>query len=98
MFQDNLTLGVVIAMAFISLCVGAALYFTRKLIAEDKILFILVFMVILLSATWCVDKIVASKTQLLNDEENKSVLQMMDNVISLVIGYWLRGKQNKTDA
>jgi len=95
MFQDNLTLGVLIAMVFVSLCVGTTLYFTRKLIAEDKILFVLVFMVTLLTATWCVDKIVASKTQLLSDEENKSILQMMDNVISLVIGYWLGKKKTE---
>lgn len=92
MFQDNLTLGVFISIIFITLCVGSVVYFTRKLIAQDKILFVLVFLVALLAATWAVDKVVASKTQLLTEEENKTILQIMDNVVSLVLGYWL-GKQ-----
>lgn len=92
MFQDNLTLGVAIAMSFITICVASVMYFTRKLIAHDKILFLLIFLVTLLASTWAVDKIVASKSALLTDEENKIVLQIMNNVVALVLGYWL-GKQ-----
>jgi uncharacterized membrane protein HdeD (DUF308 family) len=91
--MDNKTqvVGVVIALVFITICSAAILYFTRKLIAQDKILFLLIFLVTLLACSWAVDNIIAIHMNLLDDEENKTILQIMSNVVSLVLGYYMRG-------
>jgi len=91
MFRENQIIGVCIAICFICGCLALVFSLTRKLIAEDKILFLLLFIVTLMGSVWTIDNVVAFNIKLLDDEENKIVLQMLTTVVSLTIGYWMRG-------
>ncbi|MES2382420.1 MAG: hypothetical protein V4538_15340 [Bacteroidota bacterium] len=95
MFQNNQILGVCIAIGFICACLAVVFYLTRKLIAEDKILFLLLFVVTLMASVWAIDNVIAFNMKLLDDEENKIVLQMLLQVVSLTLGYWMRGDKTK---
>ncbi len=62
------------------------------MIAQEKILFLLVFLIILLASTWFVDNVVIHDKKLLDDEENKTILQIISNIVSLVLGFYFGSK------
>ncbi len=99
MFQDNQVLGVCIAMGFISGIIGVVLYFTRNLIAEHKILFLLIFLVALLNGVLVTDKVIAFKTALLDKEETKEIISIDVMLIGLTTGHYMNGgkKSDKDD-
>lgn len=94
MFQNQQTLGVILALAFMISCIGLVIYFTKSLIAQDKILFLLIFLVALLSTVWAVDKVIAFRIALLSDDEKKTILQIIENVVALTLGYYMGSKKN----
>lgn len=91
---DSHILGVIVALIFLVGCICLVIYFTRSLIAQEKILFLLIFLITVLAGTWCVDKIVAFNIHLLNDKENDIILQIMNSVVTLVLGYYLGSKKH----
>ena len=93
MYTSNPLVGVLIAVSFVVLCIVMVLYNTRKLIAQDKILFLLIFLVTMLASTWFIDNVIAFKIQLLDDEENKSILSMISYIVVLVLGYYFGTKK-----
>ena len=97
MFKDETTLGVLVALLFISLCLGVVLFFTYKLISKDKILFSFIFIMTLLTSIWAVDKFIAFRISLLSEEENKAILQMINTMLSLIMGYYLKDNNNKNE-
>jgi len=95
MFKDSTTIGVIIAMVFITGAIAAVLYFTRKLIAEEKILFLLVFLVTLFATVWAVDNVIAIRMELLSEKETDMILKNLENTISLVLGFYMGSKRQK---
>jgi len=92
MFQDRQVIGIFIAIALLIGIVATALYMTRNLIAEDKFNFLVVVIVSMLLGVWVIDNVIAFKTQLLDDDENKFILQTLGYVMAYVLGT----RQNKT--
>jgi len=98
MFEfNNQVVGSIVALLFIVSCTACILYFTRKLIAEDKILFLLMFLMILLATTWAIDSVIAINTSLLSDEQNKTILEMMKAMANLTLGYFIGNYKKKED-
>lgn len=87
------TLGVIICIIFVSGCLWAILYYTKGLIAKEKILFQFMFIVTLVTSTWAMDKLVAFRTSLLTDEESGHIFEMMILIVGITIGYFMRGKK-----
>jgi zinc transporter ZupT len=94
MFQDRQVIGILIAIALLIGIVATALYMTRNLIAEDKFNFLVVVIVSMLLGVWVIDNVIAFKTQLLDDDENKFILQTLGYVMAYVLGT----RQNNKDA
>ncbi len=95
MFTDNTTIGVITALAFIVGIMFFVVHYTKPLIAEQRILFLLIFLITLLSSTWVIDKIIAFKIQLLHEEESKRIFDMIETVVTLTLGYYLGTKKNE---
>ena len=94
MFQDNQLIGIFLAVAVMAAIVWVAIKMTKGLIAEDKFNFLVVFIVAILGGVWIVDNVIAFKTQLLDDDENKFIMQTLGYVMAYVLGT----RQNKKDA
>ncbi len=94
MFQDKQILGVFVALIFICAFTATAIYFTRKLIQEQKIMFLFVMLTSLLAGVWCVDKIIAYKIDLLTEKESDSIFQVIIMIISFVIGSYKKENDN----
>ena len=92
MFQDNPLVGVTIAMVFITLLIAGVLYLTRKLIAQEKVLFMFILIASMLSAVWVVDNVIAFKIQLLTEKEDDAVLQIMRTIIEFTLGFYFGSK------
>ncbi len=92
MFQENPFVGVLIAMIFISLLVGAVLYFTRKLIAQEKVLFMFILISTVLVAVWVTDNVIFYKVNLLSEKEDDAILQMMRTIIEFTLGFYFGSK------
>ncbi len=86
MFQDRQILGICIAIALLIGIVATSLYMTRNLITEDKFNFLVVVIVSMLLGVWVIDNVIAFKTQLLDDDENKFILQTLGYVMAYVLG------------
>ena len=92
MFHDSRFIGVIIAMAFISTLVGCVLYFTRKLIAQEKVLFMFILIASMLSAVWVVDNVIAINIKLLDEKEDDAILQIMTTIIQFTLGFYFGSK------
>lgn len=95
--MDRQTIGVLVSMIFIIGMMAAVLYFTRKLIAQEKVLFMFILISALLSAVFVVDNVVAFKTKLLSDKENDAILEMMRSIVSLVLGFYFGSRSKDPD-
>ncbi len=96
MFTSNTTLGVIVALLFICAIIWFVIHHTKSLIATDKILFMLVFLVASFTAVWIVDRVVAFKIQLLTPEESKAIFEIDRNIIAIVLGYYFGSKKDST--
>lgn len=92
MLQSNQFIGIIVAMAFIITLVACVLYFTRKLIAQEKVLFMFILIASMLSAVWVVDNVIALKTKLLDEKEDDAVLQIMTTIIQFTLGFYFGSK------
>ncbi len=92
MFQENPFVGVLIAMIFISLLVGSVLYFTRKLIAQEKVLFMFILISTVLVGVWVADNVVFVQKNLLSEKEDDAILQMMRTIIEFTLGFYFGSK------
>ncbi len=97
MFTENIYIGVLLAVVFIGFCLWMVIRQTKTLIAQDKVLFLLIFLVTLLSSIWSVDKIVAHRIELLTPEESKSIFEIIRNIVVLVLGYYFGTKKDKNE-
>lgn len=79
-------------MTFIIFLVASVLYFTRKLIAQEKVLFMFILIATMMSAVWVVDNIIAFKSQLLSDKEDDAILQTMRTIIEFTLGFYFGSK------
>jgi hypothetical protein len=77
------------------ICFWLTSRYTKGLNAEDQLLFIGKFLIIILAVTWFSDNMVTPKIQILNDEENKAILQIMSYIVTTLFGYFLRGNKNE---
>ena len=93
MFQDNQLIGIFIAIGLLIAIVATSLYMTRNLIADDKFNFLVVVIVSMLLGVWVIDNVIAFKTQLLDDDENKFILQTLGYVMAYVLGTRQNNKQ-----
>jgi carbon starvation protein CstA len=94
MYKDNPTVAVIVSIAFILTCLGMVIYFTRGLIAQDKIIFLGIFMATILAGAWIADNIIMPSIPLMDAEENKLILQIMSSIISFVLGFYAGVKKN----
>jgi hypothetical protein len=92
MFQDRQLIGSIVAMVFIISLVACVLYFTRKLIAHEKILFVFILIATILSAVWVVDNVIALKINLLDEKEDDAVLQIMTTIVQFTLGFYFGSK------
>ena len=97
MFTESPLLGVLIAMVFMGASLWVVLKYTKPLIAEHKILFLLVYIVVILTNSWFIDNIVAYRRELLDSEENKMILQIMLAVVNFGLGYYSGSKKQDAD-
>ncbi len=97
MFTDNTTWGVILAILFICGALASVLYFTRSLIAQEKILFLLIFLVVGQFSVWLIDRVVAFRIQLLREEESRFIMTTIDSIVKLVLGYYLGTKATEKD-
>jgi hypothetical protein len=86
MFQDNQILGQIFSLLVIGGFVYASIRMTKDLVANDKINFLLVLIVSVLVGVWFIDNVIAFKTELLDKEENKFVLQALWSIVTFVLG------------
>jgi hypothetical protein len=91
MFKDNQTVGILLAVMLLVGIVWLSVKMTKNLIAEDKFNFLVVIIVSMLLGVWVIDNVIAFKTQLLDDDENKFILQTLGYVMAYVLGT----RQNK---
>ncbi len=97
MFTSNTTLGVILALLFICLTTWFVIHNTRSLIATDKVLFLLVFLIAILTTVWVADRVIAFKIQLLTVEESKSIFEIIRNIIAIVLGYYFGSKKQEKE-
>jgi hypothetical protein len=83
----------IVAVLFLIACQWLVIHYTKSLIAQDKILFVLIFLVVLLAGSWAIDNVIMPNIQLLDAEENKTILQIMNSIVNLVLGYYLGSKK-----
>ncbi len=95
MFQDQQVIGVLLAVAIMIASIWMVIKYTKALVAQEKILFLLVFILTILSVTWFIDRVIAFKTPLLTEKESDLILDIMKTIVTLVLGYYLGSK--KTD-
>ena len=92
MFQDNPLIGVIITMVFIVSLVGAVLYFTRKLISQEKVLFMFILISTVLVGVWVADNVVFNNQNLLSEKEDDAILQTMRTIIEFTLGFYFGSK------
>jgi hypothetical protein len=95
MFQDNPFIGVIIAMLFMGFTLWLVLKYTKPLIAEHKILFLMVYISVILVNSWVIDNIIALRRDLLDPEENKIILQVMLSIVNFGLGYYAATKKDE---
>jgi hypothetical protein len=86
MFQDQQVIGVLLGIALIATFVIISIRATRSLVEKDKIMFLMIFLVSILAGVWATDKVIAFKTHLLDPEENKFIMGVMNDIIFLIVG------------
>ncbi len=92
MLQENPLIGVSIAMVFITTLIVTVLYFTRKLIAQEKVLFMFILIASILCSVWVVDNVIFFKIQLLTEKEDDAILQTMRTIIEFTLGFYFGSK------
>ncbi len=97
MFNSNIYLGVTLAILFICGVTWFVIHKTKSLVAQEKILFLLIFLVSIVSAVWVVDRILAHQINLLTPEESKSIFEIIRNIIAVVLGYYFGIKKSEKE-
>jgi len=87
--------GQIIAMVFIVGLVSSVLYFTRKLIAQEKVMFLFLLITTMLCGIFVVDNVIAFKTQLLTEKEDDAILQLMKSLIEFTLGFYFGSSMGK---
>jgi len=77
MFKDFPVFGVLLAVAILVGIVWVSIKMTKNLIANDKVNFLLVLITSSLVGVWVIDNVVAFKTQLLDPDKNKFIIQCL---------------------
>ncbi len=95
MFQDNTVIGVIVAMIFMGFTLWLVLKYTKPLIAEHKILFLMVYISVVLVNAWVIDNVIAIHHVLLDPEENKTILQVMLAIVNFGLGYYAATKKDE---
>ncbi len=95
MFKDNTVIGVIVAMIFMGFTLWLVLKYTKPLIAEHKILFLMVYISVVLVNSWVIDNVIAIHHVLLDPEENKIILQVMLSIINFGLGYYAATKRDE---
>jgi hypothetical protein len=95
MYSTHIILGVLLAIAFIITVTFFVLHKTKDLVPQEKILYLLIFLIVMLMCSWVCDKLIAIHIPLLTDEESKSVFNILQTTLTLVLGYYL-GSKNST--
>jgi hypothetical protein len=88
MFQPDQVIGVILALAFMVSSLWLVLKFTKPLIAEHKILFLLVYITVVLVNSWFIDNVIAIHKSLLDEKENGLILQVMLSIVNFGLGYY----------
>ncbi len=95
MFTDYPIIGQLFAFSFVVFSLWLVLRNTKGLVGENKIMFLLVFIVTLLCSVWFIDNIIAFKVQLLDEKENSAILQIMLSIVSFGLGNYVANKDKK---
>jgi hypothetical protein len=72
--------------------ISAVLYFTRKLISQEKILFMFILISTILSSVWLIDNVLAIKINLLTEKEDDAILSTMKTIIEFTLGFYFGSK------
>jgi len=86
MFKDLPIIGVFLSVAILVGVVWVSIKMTKNLIANDKVNFLLVLITSSLVGVWVIDNVIAFKTELLDPDENKFIIQLMASVVFYVLG------------
>jgi uncharacterized membrane protein YphA (DoxX/SURF4 family) len=98
MFKDYPYIVVGIAMSFMCFTLWLVLKYTKPLIAEHKIMFLMVYITVVIVNSWVIDNLLAFKLDLLDAEENKTILQIMFGIVNFGLGYYsATNKSEKKD-
>lgn len=91
--------GILVAIGFTCFCLWLVIQQTKTLIANDKILFLFIFLVTIIASAWMIDNVIMPHVALLDEDENKFIIQNISYIISTIMGYYLRGKvdENKNN-
>jgi len=89
--------GTLLAVILMIASLITAIKYTKALNLDDKLEFLLVYIVIGMFSIWFIDKVVASRITLLNDKEQDAVQQILFTVISFVLGGQREKKKQKQD-
>jgi hypothetical protein len=92
MYTTHIILGVLLAIAFIITVTFFVLHKTKDLLPQDKILFMLIFLLSLVSCVWAVDKCVAIHTEILTTQESDSVFEIIKSIVFTILGYYFATK------
>ena len=95
MFKDFPILRIFLSVAILVGIVWVSIKMTKNLIANDKVNFLFVLITSSLVGVWIIDNVIAFKTQLLDPDENKFIIQFMAAVAFLVLGNNQKDKPNK---
>ncbi len=93
MFKDYPVIGQILSLAFVVFSMWLVLKNTKDLIGENKVMFLLVFIVTLMCSVWFIDNIIAFQTKLMDDKENDAILQVMLSIVSFGLGNYSANKK-----
>ncbi len=86
MFKVNPILGVSLAIILMGVSLWVVLKYTKDKVEQDKLTFLMVYIVVVLVNSWFIDNVVAFQVQLLDEKENAAVLQVMLSLVSFYLG------------
>ena len=97
MFSSNnqyvMISAVLLGLAFIISC----LYFVNKMFANDTQEILVRFILLVFTAlvgVWVVDKIIAFKIKLLDDEQDKQLFDLIKTLVLLIFSYYFGTKKS----
>jgi hypothetical protein len=95
MYNYNVVIGVLLAITFISSLIFFVVHKTKDLIAQEKILFLLIFLITVLTGVWCIDRVVAFNVNLLTTAESDAIFEIIRTIVTLVLGYYFGTKRGE---